>query len=217
MTLLLAACDCGGGTDDGGPTGARLTVTPRIVDFGRVTLGRSARVALELRNDGSTIVQISRARATEALAPEIRVDAVPAALLAAESAMVDVVFTPDHVGTRAGELFFDLADETVSVPIVASVVDPALVVRPMAVDFGQVVVGKIATATVTVTNEGAGAVKISALTLDQNTSRRVRGSAGREPEPRGRRVVRLRDSLRARRPRDRGRGPHRHRGRRGPA
>lgn len=168
--LLAAACDCGGGLGDGDlPDTPVLEVQPPIADFGRVTLGRSARVVLTISNTGVDVLRIRRARVNEALAPEVRVDAVPAALLSQRAAMIEVILDPTNIGSRDGELIFELETGEVRIPIVATVVDPALVVRPDEVDFGQVVLGDIESATVTVTNEGTGAVKISALTLDENT------------------------------------------------
>lgn len=169
LLILAAACDCGGG--GGVPTDpVSFDVSPDIVDFGRVTLGRSARRALRISNLGLGSLAIDGVEVSEGIRAEIEVQGTPAGLGRRGDADLEIVFTPTQVGTRRDALTFLVDGERFDVLVLATVVDPALVAIPDRVDFGRVVVGTIATATVTLENRGEGRVKISALALEMGTS-----------------------------------------------
>ncbi len=161
-------CDCGGGAP---PSDAvPFDVAPDIVDFGRVALGRSAQGALRIENQGLGSLAIERVEISEGIRAEIEVRGTPAGLGRAGLADLEVVFTPTQVGTRRDTITFVVDGERFDVLVLATVVDPSLVATPDRIDFGRVVVGAVATATVTLENRGQGRVKISALALEMGTS-----------------------------------------------
>lgn len=167
LAAALLGCSGGGGDDE---VLEAFVVEPASIDFGRVTLGRSVRASITLRNVGPGLLPIAGFDVGRPLDREVALFGVPASLRAQQLADVEVVFTPLAIGARSGVVDFMLEDRVVSVPIAAVVVDPSLVATPPALDFGRVVVGEVATATVTLENRGDGAVKVSALTLEMGSS-----------------------------------------------
>ncbi|MCK6552429.1 choice-of-anchor D domain-containing protein, partial [Myxococcota bacterium] len=162
-------CDDGGGEDLDG----FLVVKPAVLDLGHVDVGLARRSELVLSNLGNAVLDLRSARAVAPLDLEVRLDAVPAALGPLEDATISVVFTPRLRGPRQGQITFvtdSRRTPEVSVPAVGLAVDPLLVATPPSLDFGRVVVGRTATATVVVTNLGADPVEIDAVTPDLGTS-----------------------------------------------
>ncbi len=169
LVALGGGCDCGGGGDDDVAT-VPFDIAPEIVAFGRVAVGRAARASLRVENLGLGSVAIERVEIAESIRGELEVRGTPAGLGRQGLADIELVFTPVQVGTRRDTVTFVVDGERFEVLVTAVVVDPNLVASPDAVDFGRIVVGTIATATVTLTNTGLGRVTIFSLALQMGTS-----------------------------------------------
>ncbi|MEQ8272710.1 MAG: choice-of-anchor D domain-containing protein [Deltaproteobacteria bacterium] len=169
LVALGGGCDCGGGGDDA-PASVPFDVAPDIVAFGRVAVGRAARASLRVENLGLGALAIERVEIAESLRNELEVRGTPAGLGRQGLADVELVFTPAQVGTRRDTVTFVVDGERFEVLVTAVVADPNLVASPDTIDFGRIVVGTIATATVTLSNRGLGRVTIFSLALQMGTS-----------------------------------------------
>jgi hypothetical protein len=174
--LLAASAGCGGGSPD--PGGPGLEVDPPALELGVVRVGSAGRRRLTLSHPGPQRRAL-QVRVEGALAGELTVDAAPAALLASGRGTVDLVFRPGVVGTRLGRVVLALDGvDAVEVPVAGTGARPALQVRPEQVDFGAVLLGSPATATVAVTNEGAVPIQLVAVSRDTAGSAAFSGALG---------------------------------------
>lgn len=133
---------------------AVLEVDPAEVDFGDVAIGLQHRVELELRNTGTVPLDIE-ATLEDSLGAEFVLESVPEQLPAGGRTMATLSFAPTSPGLREGNILFETDSPEVpmlELSVKGRGVPPALVADPAVLDFGRVVVGKSATATVTLTN-----------------------------------------------------------------
>lgn len=133
---------------------AVLEVDPAEVDFGDVAVGLQHRVELELRNPGTVPLDV-KTTLDEGLGEEFTLESIPDQLPAGGRTTATLSFAPTSPGLREGKIIFETDSPdapTLEVPVKGRGVPPALVANPTVLDFGRVVVGKTASATVTLTN-----------------------------------------------------------------
>jgi hypothetical protein len=150
-----------------------LEAAPGRVDFGEVTIGLSARQTLILRNSGNGPLAIVEVRPDLDLTGELTLDGVPQSLSAGVTAEVELRLAPSTRGARNSGVVFvtdSVVTPEVRVEILAVAIDPALAAEPPVFDFGRVVIGQSATASITVTNVGDTPVAITAIYGDSDTS-----------------------------------------------
>lgn len=146
---------------------------PAIVDFGEVGVGFAGRRNLILSNRGLAPLIISEISVNDELAPEVRLDAVPAGIAGGGMYSVPLVFSPQRPGNREGTIRIrsnSAGAPLIEVRVVGEAVEPQLEVSPSEIDFGRVIVGDIRTATVTVTNTRGEELIVRAVTGDVDTS-----------------------------------------------
>jgi hypothetical protein len=170
--LASNACTCGsgGGTElfDG-----RLAIAPDVLDFGTVDVSLGGNVQLVLTNAGRAPLTIKNTMVSANLIREVMLDAIPAHLDVGAMAPVNAVFLPKARGPRDGEIVFltdSFETEIVHLRVIAQAVEPRLIAEPPAVDFGRIVVGETATATVSIENAGDSPIMIASVTPDVGTS-----------------------------------------------
>jgi HYDIN/CFA65/VesB family protein len=166
-----SACTCGGGGGD--LIDGRLAIEPDVLDFGMVNVNLAARKALGLKNIGLGELTITSVKTSDNLASEVGIEAVPARIEPGMSDPVDALFTPKMKGERDGEfVFFTSSSITpeVHLRIVAFAIEPRLAAEPSVIDFGRVVIGDTATATIAIENVGPSAIMIASVTPDVGTT-----------------------------------------------
>ncbi|MCC7386486.1 MAG: choice-of-anchor D domain-containing protein [Deltaproteobacteria bacterium] len=150
-----------------------LVVEPAEIDLGDVVIGLSARTELVLKNSGDTALEITSAAPDDALGGEFSLTGVESQLAPGQSLPVILSFVPTSVGERRGELIFRTNSQKtpeVRIPVKARGVEPALIANPALIDFGRVVIGRTASATVTLTNQSDRSVEVVRATLETGTS-----------------------------------------------
>ncbi len=153
-------------------TPASVALTPTTIDFGSLLLGRSATRTATFTNTGSTPVTLSAltvsgdyaiAASTSASTP----CAAGTVLANGAACIVDVVFTPTTLGSRAGTL--SIASSATTLPLTASLTgigtQPQLSATPNGLAFGAIPVGKSAALSLTLTNGSSTDVNQLAFTI----------------------------------------------------
>ena len=164
-----------------------LAIAPNALDLGVVGVGVEVRASVSLENlqDDSLEVIVGISGAGFGASPDtLRLDG-------KGSGSVEVRFSATAAGEYAGELTLQVAalfkDERLVVPLQAVAVVPTLALLPTeGLDFGEVPVGQVATATVTVKNTGtvpvtAGRMKVA----DLRGPFSIEGDVGPWPAPGG--------------------------------
>ena len=139
-----------------------IAVSPTTHNFGLMQLGNSASQSFTISNEGTGALNVSALDLTGSAAAEFSITSgAPGSIPPGGNMAVEVTFTPLTLGAKSAalEISSDDPDENpVVVPLSATVVpgnDPAdIAVSPLSVDFGNVIPGSSAGATVTVANEG---------------------------------------------------------------
>lgn len=165
---MLFACDCGGGTDE--PDPAPLVAEPGRVDLGRVAVGLATRREVQLKNQTGGVVALYGVEPSLELQGVVRIDAVPAAIPAAWTVPIQVVFLPEVRGTYEGSIHIRSSVGDVELPAAGAGFEARLSVEPTRIRFGEVRVGSTSTRAVTVQNVGDGPVQLTAVSGDINTS-----------------------------------------------
>lgn len=156
-----------------------IAITPASVQFGAVTVGNSVTVNVNIANAGdadldvNTVVLSGSADFSIPLLPTV----FPWVTLApGQSVDLPVTYTPSDVASDSGSLAItsnDPDEPTVTVPLsgngIAPTLDCTISVLPLALNFGDVIVGNSATLTTTVSNSGSADCVVDALTLAGST------------------------------------------------
>jgi len=165
------------GADNNGPNAVAI---PASVDFGDVVIGNSAtQTVVVVASDGddgsdhdmedliisNVVISGGDFAITATDCPPF-----PRTLAEAESCTVDVTFTPTVVGTRTGTLtIVDNEDDgPLVVPLTGNGVPVPTVsarVSPTPVNFGNVIVGRFADRTVTITSTGGLPLQVTNVTI----------------------------------------------------
>jgi len=144
---------------------AEIGIEPASLEFGQLTVGRTAERGLTVRNQGSAELVVSKVEsdaAAFAVAGETAFQLNPGAFKA-----LTVRFAPAEVGLQEATLTIEsnaaqqpsanvaLSGEGLGVPIIG--------VEPAQIDFGTVTLGQSAERTLTVRNDGSAALAVSAI------------------------------------------------------
>jgi hypothetical protein len=144
---------------------ATISLSPTSLAFGPVRVGSTASDAVTITNTGDGMLNISLAGVTGA---GFSRDA-PACLFnpiaPAGTCVVTVMFTPASLGPLVGE--FSLGSNappgTHTVALTGTGTQPGVSLSPSPLAFGDVPVGSVATAPVTITNTGASPLNVSGV------------------------------------------------------
>jgi hypothetical protein len=162
MALLVGAFGARGCSCDEGVSALSglLAAAPQRLDFGRVVVTTRRDLGVELVNAGTAAVPYDLK--VDGDAAFVAVPVGPGELPPGGRLTVTVTFAPAAVGPAAATLRLaaDLA-----VPLAGEGVEPALVVEPDPVDFGEVDVLTTAIQAVQVTNRGTSGVSVTAVGL----------------------------------------------------
>jgi hypothetical protein len=164
------------GNDDGatsvalegtGVVAAEIAVDPPALVFGNVELGTSAGLDVTVTNEGSLDLTITDATLGGGAAADYSLVNDCGVLGQNESCTISVTFTPSVLGDRNATLTIesdDLDEPSTAVPLLgAGVQDPDIALDRNQIDFGTVGTGVSAQQDLTITNEGAGALTITAI------------------------------------------------------
>src|SRR5207237_1209557 len=145
-----------------------VTVEPGSLDFGDVALGREQTTQLKLRNDGivATTVDMVPGSAT---VPDFQVSGLPAKLRPGESIEIEAVFKPAALGVRNRtlDLTTPFAGANPTVGLRGNAVRGLATISDASIDFGNVVMGEKASATLSLTNNDGKAQ--TDVTIDGTT------------------------------------------------
>jgi hypothetical protein len=147
--VVLAACSDGGSL---GVVNGDLSITPTMIDLGDVGVGGAGTAELTIKNKGSGLIHLAK---PESDSTETTLDGVPEALVPGQVVMASVSLSPTSLGPRTAKIHFSSdakKSPSVDVVVTANGVQPAMILVPMSVDFGQVVIGDVGTATLTLAN-----------------------------------------------------------------
>ncbi|MBI2374826.1 MAG: choice-of-anchor D domain-containing protein [Deltaproteobacteria bacterium] len=179
--LPLFACDCGGEGLRG--VAPAVIAEPSPLAFGQVPVGTTARKTLAVRNVGDAVLTVSGIELDAASDPGFSTDPAPAFDLAvAAERTVEVRFTPQELGSRAGTLKIHSNDPDEAVLEVAltaeGVVRPGPAVSvcvssaeiplpeactdPLAIDFGSRAFGSTVEARIEIRSVGTEPLQLSA-------------------------------------------------------
>jgi hypothetical protein len=145
----------------------QLSCNPRNVRFGTMVLQQKETVPVSLTNSGSSSVTIS---AVSSSSPEFAVAnlTLPFTLAAGQSVTLNMTFTPTVAGWAEGTISFtsNAANTTLYVGVGGvGVANESLTPSPAALSFGNVSVGKTSTLPVSVTNSGAGNLRLTQMEM----------------------------------------------------
>lgn len=171
---------------------AALTLEPNPVDFGAVPLADTATREVILRSTGTKPANVTAYSLGGAHAGDFRIlnpEQCTGSLPPGMQCTLRLAATPTASGPRTGQLSLtaDTPEPVAPVTLKVQGVTGTLVAIPGRLDFGDVEVGKSATLTTTLKNEGGAPVSISDLTTDSATAAnyRVTGCTGVALQPAG--------------------------------
>jgi len=145
-----------------------VTVEPGSLDFGDVALGREQTTDLTLRNDGIVATTVDMVPGTGSV-PDFQVSGLPAKLRPGEAIQIKAVFKPAALGVRNRtlDLTTPFAGANPSVGMRGNAVRGLATLSDVSIDFGNVVMGEKASATLSLTNNDGKAQ--TDVTIDGTT------------------------------------------------
>lgn len=167
VSLALGAC-----SDEEliGRAEAVLVVDPSSVDFDDVAIGTTKTLEVEVRNVGTLGVEVE-ASLDAALGGEFGIAEPIGRINPGERVTLQLSFAPTTAGLREGKMTFTAPNlATVEVAVRGRGVEPGLLADPAVVDFGRVLVGTTATASVSLTNRSDRPIEVIRGTLTPATS-----------------------------------------------
>ena len=159
LLVSLAALGCWSGEEKAPPA---LSVSPDHLDFGQAGVGETVHRTVVLTNRGTAPLAVERIRVTTPF------EALEASLTLApgESRSVGVKFSPAESGPAEGVLGVESARGAARVSLRGEAHGlPALHIDRKRVEFGEVAIGELSTALVTIENRGQGALRLSKLAV----------------------------------------------------
>src|SRR4051812_19409950 len=130
-----------------------VTVEPGSLDFGDVALGREQSTELTLRNDGIVATTVDMVPGTASV-PDFEVSGLPAKLRPGQAIQIKAVFKPAALGVRNRhlDLTTPFAGANPTVAMRGNAVRGLATISDASIDFGNVVMGEKASATLSLTN-----------------------------------------------------------------
>lgn len=158
-----------------------LTIEPNPIDFGKVTVGQQASIIVTLRSTCGGTVRMDGIEWSNGQAADFEIfdpgDAAHAVIPSNEKSTLRINYLPMDMGSDVAFLLFhsnsydkntQMPQPTIQVTVQGlgshSIVD----VDPESINFGSVLIGDMATETITVTNNGGGELDLLAITFDTN-------------------------------------------------
>ncbi len=140
-----------------------------LLDFGSVAIGASRELAFQLRNDGSSALELSDVGVSGQYGSAFRVALEPEPVLPGDVLELEVVFEPVDVGLVKGVLYFSTNDRELprmTVELFGEGYDPKLDITPGSLDFGEVAPGEKVHRTVTFRNRGNAPVEVESIAVE---------------------------------------------------
>src|SRR6266852_2759028 len=141
----------------------QLSITPSSVSFGNVAVGTASAQTVTLTNSGTASLSISQGSVTGAGFAMSGLT-FPFALAPGQSSTFNAQFAPTAPGSASGSV--SISSNARNSPTVASLAgsgtQAALSPNPLSFNFGNVLVGRSGTQTITLSNSGTASVTISA-------------------------------------------------------
>jgi len=145
-----------------------LTSTPSTANLGSAPLGTTNSRVIELKNTGSTALNISGATLGGSSEFKPCKLTYPLQLAVGTTATCTILFTPSSAGSVSGSLVFssNAADKTLIVPLAGEGVAAtrALTATPGSLSFGNVATGRSQTLSVVLKNTGNSNLLVSGIT-----------------------------------------------------
>jgi len=151
--------------------GPQISLSSTAVEFGSVNVGSTGNASVTISNSGSSDLNISLITLSGAEFGETGV-ATPKTISAGLSATMSLTFHPTAAGATTGSVTLTSNDPANPTTVISldgagtTASQGQLQANPATVNFGNVSVGSTATQKVTLTNTGAAAVQISAITVN---------------------------------------------------
>jgi Abnormal spindle-like microcephaly-assoc'd, ASPM-SPD-2-Hydin/Beta-propeller repeat len=151
----------------GGATAATVSVSPTSLAFGSVADGSTATQSVTLTNSSDSALPISGATVS-GTGFSLTNNTCGASVAANATCQYSVTFSPTEQGPYAGTLTIadSLGSQIVQFIATGTEAKGSEALSPATVNFGNVYEGVTATAVVTYTNNGPGAVNITAATIN---------------------------------------------------
>ncbi|WP_089717933.1 choice-of-anchor D domain-containing protein [Candidatus Entotheonella palauensis] len=145
-----------------------IEVTPQELAFGGVPVGEDATLSFTIANPGTAVLQVNLELTSTAPEGVFTLEDVPTEVSASEAATVTVRFSPSEVGEVSAAVQItsnaDSGDITVEVTGTGEGV-PELTISPLAIDFGDVLLGESVTETVQLENTGTGPLVLDTVAI----------------------------------------------------
>lgn len=179
-TLIVAAI----------PPDPTIDINPGALDFGKVQIGLSKELAVEVRNTGSSTLGITDVSLVDNAAADFILAHDCASLASQQQCQVKVTFAPAYSGEVQGELLLESNDPNnprVAIPLSAvaeMAPEPEIQLSPQSLSFGSVPPGEVAEKTVLITNDGTATLIVSGMTITGTDAREFQqsGSCSAIPE-----------------------------------
>ncbi len=165
LALLVAGIaawsGCGAANSTGTSQTQNLTLGSTTLNFGTVVTGANSTLSDTVTNSSASSITISSASISNA-SFKLSSPALPLSLAPGQSANVVVAFAPQSAGKPSGTVTLATASGQLQIAVAGTAVSAgSLSLSPSALSFGNVVIGKSQTQSVTVTNSGGSPVTVS--------------------------------------------------------
>jgi outer membrane protein assembly factor BamB len=140
-----------------------IDVAAKVVDFGKVPVGNSKRMAVIVKNLGADTLFVVGA---EIMPSEFATESQEKFLLCGDSLQIPVAFSPKVAGRIDGKLLIrsnDPNENPLVVPVTGIGTVPDIAVMPDTLDFGAVCLGENKVLFVAVKNEGMDTLRVDSL------------------------------------------------------
>jgi hypothetical protein len=153
---------------------------PSSVDFGSITVGSSSTQSLTVTNMGPSNTTISGATVTGS-GFSFKGLALPFNLQPGQSTSFSVSFLPSAPGSAQGSLSLSSKQNSVTVALGGTGVQPSISIAPGSVSFGNVPVGVTSSQTITLSNPGNATLDITQFTAPNAGFSMLYAWNGRKP------------------------------------
>jgi Abnormal spindle-like microcephaly-assoc'd, ASPM-SPD-2-Hydin len=166
LALLLLSISgmfgCGATSSAGGTQPQQnLALGTASLNFGTVVAGADSTLSDTIANNSSSTVTISSASASNS-SFKISSPALPVTLAPGQSTNLMVAFSPQTPGKPTGTITLSTAAEQLRIAVSGTAVNAGtLAMSPSALSFGNVMVGKSQTQSISLTNSGGSAVTVT--------------------------------------------------------
>jgi len=154
-----------------------LSVSPTVLDFGKVMVNSTVTMTLEITNSGTSTLDIDTLTIPGSPSAPFRIDdANPCKLPPGESIFRDIICAPVQAGSSKEILHISTSDPESPWVDISMLVDgvtdsiPYPSIRPMVLDFGNVKIGCTEDRSLAITNNGTGVLLVDTLQVQGSPS-----------------------------------------------